>query len=134
MRHSGYFLAAALAAAAGAAPLQAAASPQIKETRVGGTLVLKLPGNPRAGYKWQLNAEQSRGLDIVDVKQIGWILAPEGRSMFFRKESILNVAVQAKSPGEASLAFDYFRTWGNRMTVRTTTVRVIVKPAETARR
>ena len=98
------------------------------KTSVGQLVMLKLPGNPRAGYKWQLNKEKSKGLKLVTVDQIGWIMAPEARSMFFTKASILNVGVTGLKAGEADLAFDYYRTWGTHTSVRTSIVKVIVAP------
>jgi predicted secreted protein len=103
--------------------------PTIKEMRAGETILLKLPGNPDAGYKWQLNGEESSGLDLVSVDQVGWIIAKKsGGSVFFSTPSVLNVAIRAKEAGVAKLRFDYVRNWGNRARVRTTQVEVIVKP------
>ena len=101
---------------------------QTSETKVGEILFIKLPGNPKAGYKWRLNKDLSTGLDLVTVDQIGWLMAPEGRSMFFQTQSVLNVSVQAKASGQADLAFDYYRQVGGRTLSSTSMVRVIIKP------
>lgn len=134
MRACRSLLAAAAIVAAAASPLTGAEAGQVHDTHVGGVFMLKLPGNPTGGYRWRLNVEQSRGLDLVDVQQVGWIMAPEAPSLFFRQNSTLNVAVRGKAAGEATLAFDYYRTWGSRAGVRTTLVLVRIKPAEIARK
>jgi len=101
---------------------------QTSETKVGEMLFIKLPGNPKAGYKWRLNKDLSSGLDLVTVDQIGWLMAPKGRSMFFQTQSVLNVSVLAKASGQADLAFDYYRRIGGRTLSSTSMVRVIIKP------
>ena len=114
-------------------PVTALAAKQLKiiqtsETKVGEMLFIKLPGNPKAGYKWRLNKDLSTGLDLVSVDQIGWLMAPEERSIFFPRRSVLNVFVQAKASGQANLAFDYYRRIGGRILSTTSIVRVIIKP------
>ncbi len=98
------------------------------ETKVGEVVFLKLPGNPQVGYKWRLNKELSTGLDLVSVDQIGWLMAPKGRSMFFQQRSVLNVVVRAKAAGQAQLAFDYYRRYSGYTYSKTSMVRVIIKP------
>lgn len=101
---------------------------QTLETRPGEMLFVKLPGNPSVGYKWRLNKDLSKGLDLVDVDEIGWLLAQKGRSMFFQKQSVLNVLVSAKTVGQADLVFDYYRRLGGRTYIRKSIVRVVIKP------
>ncbi|GBE43367.1 chagasin family peptidase inhibitor I42 [bacterium BMS3Bbin10] len=101
---------------------------QTLETRTGEIVFLKLPGNPSVGYKWRLNKDLSKGLDLVKVDEIGWFMAQKGRSMFFQEQSMLNVAVRALSAGQADLAFDYYRRMGGRTYTRTSIVRVVIKP------
>jgi predicted secreted protein len=111
----------------------AAEDPKIiltSETKVGEVVFLKLPGNPQVGYKWRLNKELSTGLDLVSVDQIGWQMAPKGRSMFFQQRSVLNVVVRAKAAGQAQLAFDYYRRLSGRTYSKTSLVRVIIKPTQ----
>jgi predicted secreted protein len=101
---------------------------QTSETKVGEVVFLKLPGNPKAGYKWRLNRDLSKGLDLVSVDQIGWLIAPKGKSMFFQSQSVLNVSVKAKASGQANLAFDYYRRISGNTFVKTSLVRIIIKP------
>lgn len=101
---------------------------QTSETKVGEVLFLKLPGNPKGGYKWRLNKKLSKGLDLVAVDQIGWIMAQTEKSMFFQNKNVLNVSVRANRSGQADLAFDYYRYSGGRMISKTSIVRVIIKP------
>ncbi len=111
-------------------PVSAAEVPDRVETRVGQRTMLKLPGNPKAGFKWRFNAKQSSGLELVRVKQVGWIMAPERTSFLFGQlPSVLNVSIEALAAGEANLAFDYFRNWSNRTWLKTSTIRVVIKPA-----
>lgn len=128
MRLTSLILAAGIAVTAPSAVAASQEVPKMIKTSVGKLVMLKLPGNPRAGYKWQLNKKKSKGLKLVTVDQIGWIMAPEARSMFFSKASILNVGVKGLKAGEANLAFDYYRTWGSQTSVRTSMVKVIVEP------
>lgn len=132
MRLRSIILAVALAIAAPTAGRAEIEVPDAVETNVGQMVLLKLPGNPRAGYRWLFNREQSSGLEFVTVDPIGWIMAPEGRSIFFSDPSIMNIAVEGDAAGEAAVAFDYLRTWGNIQIVRTITVKVTVKPAANA--
>lgn len=118
-----------LVSASGSA--SAAENPEIiltSETKVGEVLFVKLPGNPQEGYKWRLNKELSTGLDLVSVDQIGWLMAPKVKSMFFQQQSVLNVAVRAMSSGQALLAFDYYRRYSGYTYSKTSMVRVIIKP------
>lgn len=113
----------------------APAVPEVMKLSVGEVVMFKLPGNRRAGYTWALNMKSSRGLELVSVDEIGWIMAPEAMTIFQRKKpSVINFAVRATAAGEADLAFDYFRSWGNRVAIKSRTLRVIVGPAATARK
>jgi len=94
----------------------------------GEIVFLKLPGNPTIGFKWRLNKALSRGLHLVKVDQIGWLMAQKGRSMFFQEQSMLNVAVWAETAGKVDLAFDYYRRIGGRTYNKTSIVRVVIKP------
>jgi len=120
---------------AGSASVRAADNdPLFFKTHVGTQLMLKLPGNPKAGYKWKLSPQKSTGLALVEVDFIGWLMAPGRRSVYFRKNSIQNINIVAKAEGEAILAFEYYRTWGNRAKLRTRMVTVTIKPAKTAQK
>ena len=129
MARSAALLAAPVIMASAFGTVSAAEVTDVLETSVGQQTMLKLPGNPRAGYRWQLNAGQSSGLNLVRVDQVGWIMAPAGRSIFFSQPSTLNVNIEGLAAGEANLTFDYFRTVGTLKKVKTSTVRVVVKPA-----
>lgn len=110
--------------------LAASDGAEAKEARVGQPLILKFPGNREAGYRWRLNEEKSSGLDLVEVDQVAWTIPNdnESRSIFFSSPSVLSFRVVPKAAGEADLAFDYFRTWGNKPYVRTQNVRVTISP------
>lgn len=101
------------------------------EGKVGQTLFVKLPGNPSAGYGWQLNKGRSNGLNLVEVDMLGWLLVKKGRPIFFMPQSAMNVAVHPKSPGKAELAFDYSRQLGGRTYTTTSMVRVLIHPKAT---
>ena len=57
---------------------------QTSDIKIGEITFLKLPGDPQAGYKWRLDKELSKGLNLFLVDQIGWLIAPEEKSMFFK--------------------------------------------------
>lgn len=120
--------------ASGSGSANAAEDPQIiltSETKVGDVVFVKLPGNPQEGYKWRLNKELSTGLDLVSVDQIGWLMAPKVKSMFYQPKSVLNVAIRARASGQAQLAFDYYRRYSGYTYSKTSMVRVIIKPTLT---
>ena len=109
---------------------------QTIEARAGEIMFLKLPGDPSVGYKWRLNNKLSKGLDLVEVDQLGWLREQKVRSIFFRvqrAQSVQNIAVLAKAAGQAHLAFDCYRRMGGRTYNRTSIVRVIIKPKFAAR-
>lgn len=102
---------------------------QTLEAKTGEIVFFKLPGDPSVGYKWRLNTDLSKGLDLVTVEQIGWLIAQKGQSMFFQQEqSKLNIAVRTLAAGQVDLAFDYYRRFGGRIYTTTSVVRVIIKP------
>ncbi len=99
-----------------------------QESQVGEIVFFKLPGDPKAGYKWRFNKEFSTGSNLVDVNQLGWLMAEKGKSMFFQQQSKMNVAVRTKAAGQADLAFDYSRKLGGRTYTKTVIVRILIKP------
>ena len=116
-----------------AGPLGARDAARVETAEVGKILLLKFPGNRDAGYRWRLNEAESRGLDLVTVRNVGWTISENRKSIFFAKRtSIMSISVMPKAAGEADLAFDYFRVWGNRIHLRTERVRVVIKPVVTA--
>jgi len=109
----------------------AAKEPKIIETSevsVGSIAFVKLPGNPDLGYKWRLNREKSRGLDLVKVEKIGWLKGQQKLSIFAEARSRLNVLLTGKAAGQADVAFDYYKSFGGRMISRTSIIRVTVTP------
>jgi len=101
---------------------------ETQEIRAGETIFVKLPGNPAIGYKYKLNRNLSSGLHLVNVHLLGWLMTSKSQTIFFRRRDVLNVAIQAKSPGQVDLAFDYYRRIGGRTRKSTSMVRVIIKP------
>jgi len=97
------------------------------EAKAGGIMFLKLPGDPSVGYKWRLNKKLSKGLNLVEVLQLGW-LVQKRRSFFIRAQSVQNIAVRTKTAGQADLAFDYYRRMAGQTYSRTSIVRVIIEP------
>ena len=74
----------------------------------------------------------SENLDLVAVDPIGWQIRPKSQrsSLFFQGDpATMNYSVLPKHAGEADLAFDYYRNWGNRAQMKTKTIRVVIKPA-----
>ena len=100
------------------------------ETKAGEVLFLKLPGNPNIGYKYKLNRELSAGLHLVEIDFIGWLMTSKSQTLFFRKRDVMNIAVRAIAPGEAELAFDYYRNFSGRTRVSTTLVRINIKSSK----
>lgn len=81
-----------------------------KQTRVNQPIVLHLPGKPKRGYEWRINAERSQGLDLVTLDPMGWSFESERRgSENFTKPGVLRYAVRPKKVGRAVLILEYFR-------------------------
>lgn len=124
-----------LATLAFAGPLGARDAAKVETAEVGKLLLLKFNGNRDAGYRWRLNEAQSHGLDLVTVRNVGWTISENREAIFFTKRtSVMSISVLPKAPGEADLAFDYYRIWGNKIQVRTKRVRVVIRPAAAATR
>lgn len=123
-----------LAMATFAAPLSAGTTGKTREARVGQILMIKFPGNRDAGYQWRLNEAKSTGLDLVTVKDIGWTIRGKRGSVLFRRSAVMSISVLAKAPGQAKLAFDYLRSWGDRSPVKTEIVRLLIRQAAVAAR
>lgn len=96
---------------------------QTHEAKVGDMVFIKLPGRPEYGYKWRLNPKMSDGLELVSVKVVGWLVAPNKN-----QKSQMNIMVTAKMSGEARLAFDYYRIREGRYDTHTSLVQFVVKP------
>lgn len=99
---------------------------EVQHARVGETLLLKFPGNRDGGYQWTLNEGQSRGTDLVQVEEVGWVIARDQGSLLFPQLPVLSISVLGKAPGQADLAFDYYRSWGNRPFIKSKVVRVVI--------
>ncbi|MHA1163978.1 MAG: protease inhibitor I42 family protein [Alphaproteobacteria bacterium] len=104
-----------------------------QEIKNGEILFLKLPGNPDIGYKYKLNRELSSGLHLVDIDFLGWLMTSKSQTIFFRKRDVMNVAVRTKAPGQAELAFDYYRRISGRTRTTTTLVRINIKMSKANR-
>ncbi len=121
-------LAAALAAPAMAAEDRKATL--VKQAQVGQTLILNLPANRAAGYRWRLVEGESRGLERVDVLAIGWILSGHGNQRLFGETDMMRFGVRPKAPGEASLVFRTRRAGlHGRHIYKTKLVRVLIEDA-----
>ena len=101
---------------------------QTLQTTVGEIIFVKLPGNPEAGYEWRFNEGLSKGLDLVKVDVLGWLVAGKARSFFFRPKTVMNIAIRPKASGAADLAFEYSRELGGRTYAKTSIVRGIIAP------
>ena len=81
-----------------------------KQARVNEPIVLHLPGQPKRGYEWRINAERSQGLDLVTFDPMGWSHKGERRgSESFTKPGVLRYAVRPRKAGKAVLILEYFR-------------------------
>ncbi|MGI9382220.1 MAG: hypothetical protein ACR2PO_03630 [Methyloligellaceae bacterium] len=102
----------------------------VKDAKVGQMLILDFPGNRLAAHRWRLVREKSRGLKLVDVDPIGWIISPE-RSSLYANEDTMRFRVLAKAPGRASLTFEHnYRGWANRYYFKWETIEVVIRPEQ----
>ncbi|MCG8560747.1 MAG: protease inhibitor I42 family protein [Hyphomicrobiales bacterium] len=98
----------------------------IRDAKVGQKLILDFPGNRVAAHRWRLVKEKSRGLELVEVSPIGWIISPE-RTSLYANEDTMRFGVLAKAPGRASLTFEHnYRGWANRYYFRWETIEVVI--------
>ena len=78
-----------------------------RSVRVGEALILNFKGNKRAVHRWRLLTERSRGLDLVEVSEMGWMLGSEPKPSNFKASDTMRFHVIPKAPGTAELTFEH---------------------------
>ena len=102
---------------------------EVKETRVGQTLILDFKGNKKAVHGWRLVKADSLGLDILDVSELGWILSNDVTKSLFRDNDTMRFRIRAKAEGQADLVFEHnYRNVRGAYLAKRERVRIIVKP------
>ena len=91
---------------AGALAGAASAGGQTRQTRIGESYEFLLDGNPSTGYTWQLEKEQSSGLDVVEVTSLGYTGQAEGTQVLGAPEKFA-FRIKSLKAGDAHLVFGY---------------------------
>lgn len=100
------FLAALLLTSLVALPAMA----QPIDAKAGKPVTLHLDGNPSTGYTWQLVEDESSGLDLVELQDLGWSKA-EDSSAKVGSPQVLSIEVTPLQAGDATLVYGYLRPW-----------------------
>lgn len=90
------------------APSEAGAK---RTLRLGNSMEFQLEGNPSTGYTWQLNQENSEGLDLVEVIALGY---GESESDLVGAPAPYVFRITCIAAGFAHLVFDYIGPTGKR--------------------
>lgn len=107
----------------------------VKETHVGQTLILDFKGNKRAVHGWRLVKADSRGLEVLDVSALGWILSSEVTKSLFHDLDTMRFRIHAKAEGQADLVFEHsYRNVRGTYLVKREKVRIIIKPGAALRK
>lgn len=87
--------------------------PTIVKSRRGQTHTAGFLGTPGGGYAWKLNKEQSKGLDLVGIEDLGWsaLVVPGISEQLTGGPAVQRFQVKSNKPGKALLVFDYARPW-----------------------
>ncbi len=108
---------------------------EVKQAQVGQTLILNFPGNRKAARRWRFVRDRSKGLEVVDVDTLGWIISTDGNSPAKRNRDRMRFRVLAKAAGQADLTFEFTRRgWSGKYRFEWKMVRVVVTPATAAGR
>ena len=81
------------------------------KAKVGEALVIDVPGRVSIEYRWQINTEKSKGLELLDISHIGWIYPidednKKTRSSFGAPRTA-KFYIQPKAPGVIQLVLEY---------------------------
>ena len=75
-------------------------------------IVLHMEGNPSTGHSWQLNKQQSRGLEAVRLRALGWKDASSvERSPVVGAPKVFSVEVTPIQAEMVFLVYEYRRSW-----------------------
>jgi predicted secreted protein len=80
---------------------------------VGGAWEFQFQGNPSTGYRWQLDAPRSKGLDVVSLASLGYV-GGGARAGWVGAPAPFKFRVTCLKAGLAQLAFEYVGPTGKR--------------------
>jgi hypothetical protein len=101
---------------------------EIKQAKVGQSLILDFKGNKKAVHRWRLVKDRSRGLSLVEVDEMGWTLSTDAEASKHKARDTMRFFVLPKAPGEAELIFEHnYRSMrGGGYNFKYKTVRIVI--------
>lgn len=85
-------------------------TPNIR-AKVGEPFVIDVPGRTSIEYRWQINKERSKGLELLDIDHIGWQYprdeGQKNRRSTFGTPRTAKFYIRPKAPGVSQLALEY---------------------------
>jgi inhibitor of cysteine peptidase len=82
--------------------------------RLGNSWEFQFEGNPSTGYTWQLDAAASTGLDLIELKSLGYTGDRKKRPGMVGAPAPFKFRVTCIKPGYADLWFQYVGPTGKR--------------------
>lgn len=92
----------------------------------GEVIQIELPGNPTTGFSWILRDEKELKCVKVASRKFVSKLHPKGMTGV---PGVEEIAIEAVSPGEETLVFDYKRVWEKKPPVETKSFPISVSAA-----
>jgi inhibitor of cysteine peptidase len=84
------------------------------DLHIGEPREFQLEGNPSTGYTWQLDGAASDGLDLVELKPLGYASRKKERPVVVGAPAPFLVRLTCVKPGHADLWFVYVGPSGKR--------------------
>lgn len=102
---------------------------EIKKAQVGEELILDFKGNKKSLHRWRFIRDVSRGLELLEVSELGWILSNKIRKSAFSAEDVHRYRILPKAEGQADLVFQHnYRSMRGTFLFKRKTIRIIIHP------
>ncbi|WP_158008070.1 protease inhibitor I42 family protein [Methyloceanibacter superfactus] len=85
-----------------------------RNLRLGNSWEFQFEGNPSTGYTWQLDAAASTGLDLIELKSLGYTDGRKKRPGMVGAPAPFKFRITCTKPGYADLWFQYVGPTGKR--------------------
>lgn len=85
-----------------------------RKLRLGNSWEFQFEGNPSTGYTWQLDATASTGLDLIELKSLGYTGDRKTRPGMVGVPAPFKFRITCVKPGYADLWFQYVGPTGKR--------------------
>lgn len=85
--------------------------PKNIRVKVGEQFVIDVPGRTSIEYRWQINTEKSKGLELLEIDHIGWQYpldeSKKNRRSSFGTPRTAKFYIRPKAPGVTQLSLEY---------------------------